>query len=100
MMLTNVNRIRQLIVRKAVAYLQRQTADLEDQEERKEKMLEMAGEAFDAINEAIDLLEKELENTTQELLGLAMYPERITGILSAGFFFAFSTISSAAGVEA
>jgi hypothetical protein len=29
-----------------------------------------------------------------------MYPERITGILSAGFFFAFSTISSAAGVEA
>jgi len=26
-------------------------------------MLEMAGEAFDAINEAIDLLEKELEHT-------------------------------------
>lgn len=100
MLVSNVNRIRQLVTRKAVQYLQEQTADIEDRQERREKMLEMAGEAYDGINEAIELLEKELEHTPQKLLGLAMYPDRITGILSAGAMFAFTTASGAAGIEA
>lgn len=98
MLVSNVNRIRQLVTKRAVAYLQAQTADIEDKAERRAAMIEMAGAAYEAINEGIDLLEKELEFTPQELLGLAMYPDRITGIISAAAAFAFTTASGAAGV--
>jgi hypothetical protein len=62
-------------------------------------MIELAQQAFDAINEGIDLLEKELEYRPQALLGVAMYPDRITGLLSAAAMFAFTYVSSSLGVE-
>jgi len=62
MLMSNVKRIRQLVTRMAVAYLQKETVDILDIEERKAKMIELAQGAFDTINEGIDLLEKELEH--------------------------------------
>ena len=95
---SNVKRIRQVIVQKAVTFLQKETADIKDRDERQEKMLEMAGAAMDTCNEAIDLLEKELDHRPQQLLGLTMYPERITGLLTTGFLFGFTTLSSKLGM--
>jgi len=95
---SNVKRIRQVIIFKAVSYLQKETADIEDQAERREKMLEMAGAAMDTVNEAIDLLEKELEHRPQKLLGITMYPDQITGLLTTGVLFAFTTLSSKLGM--
>ena len=93
-----MKRIRQVIIFKAVSYLQKETAEIEDQAERREKMLEMAGAAMDTVNEAIDLLEKELEHRPQKLLGITMYPDQITGLLTTGVLFAFTTLSSKLGM--
>lgn len=62
MLASNPRRIRQQIIRKAVYYLQKETAHISDSEERKAKLLELANEAYEAINEGIDLLEKELDH--------------------------------------
>ena len=63
-------------------------------------MLEMAATAMDTVNEAIDLLEKELDHRPQQLLGITMYPERITGLITTGMLFAFTTLTSNLGAGA
>ena len=91
--MSNPKRIRQLVTRMAVSHLQRETATIVDQTERSAKMIALAQEAFDTINEGIDLLEKELTYQPQQLLGVAMYPDRITGLISAAVFYAVALAS-------
>ena len=54
-------------------------------------MIQLALEAYDSINEGIDLLEKEMNYNPIMLLGIRMYPERITGFLTTAFMFTVTT---------
>ena len=55
-------------------------------------MFGMAGEAMEIVDDIIDLLEKELEHKPQKLLGVTMYPSRLTGLLTTVILFAFTTM--------
>ena len=46
-------------------------------EERWEKMRELAMEVYDALTEAVDEVEKEVEFNPREFLGIVLYPESI-----------------------
>jgi predicted HTH domain antitoxin len=91
---SNSKAIQQLILRKAVQFVQKEVKNLETREERIEKMKELIQGGYDTINEAVDLIEKELEYTPQELLGFAMYPDRVTGLLTTLATIAFGLLSS------
>ena len=80
-LLSNTRRIGNLILRKSVFYLQRETSSIEDKEERLAEMEGMIEKSYNIINEAIDLLEKDITYKPKELLGVAMYPDRIWGTL-------------------
>ena len=54
----------------------------------------MIQKAHDTINEAVDLIEKELEYSPQELLGFAMYPDRVKWFLSTLATIAFGMLTS------
>ena len=68
--------------------------NLEIREERINMMKELIQGAHDTINEAVDLIEKELEYSPQELLGFAMYPDRVTGLLTTLATIAFGLLTS------
>ena len=50
------------------------TSDLSG-EERTEKMLEIATGVYEALTDAIDELEKDVEMNPKKFLGIALYPE-------------------------
>jgi hypothetical protein len=53
------------------------TKEIEDRDERLEKMKEITAEVYDAISEAIEELDKDLTFRPKKLLGFEMYPDRI-----------------------
>ena len=77
--------------------LRRATADLKG-EEKWDRMLELAGETYDSLSEAVDEVEKDITFNPREFLGVALYPDSIWGyfslIATTGFALFQSTIQS------
>ena len=72
----NPKKLNTKVQRLAVTILRNSTSDLKG-EEKTEKMIEIATAVYEALTDAIDELEKDVEMNPQKFLGVALYPDKL-----------------------
>jgi hypothetical protein len=91
---SNPKRIRNQVLRKSIMFMQAETMDIKDKDEKAEAMLTMAQEAYEGIAEAIDELEKDMDYRPKKLLGFEMYPGRIYSLITTIATLSFGILQS------
>ena len=72
----NPRRLSTRVERISISLLRNATADLEG-DEKFERMKELAQNTYEALTDAIDELEKDVDLNPKKFLGIALYPDRL-----------------------